>query len=94
MRLLFFLYTLPLFAQSPTAVKTWYNKTNESTYRFYEDRIIKEHFLTKKQDTFLLEPIPEDYPDYSAVWYSDALHLTSNRGGLIYRIEKRKNFTN
>ena len=56
MRLLFILFTLPLFAQSPTAVKTWYNKTNESTYRFYEDRIIKEHFLTKKRDTFLLEP--------------------------------------
>lgn len=90
MRLLLILFTLPLFAQSPTAVKTWYNKTNESTYRFYEDRIIEEHFLTKKRDTFLLEPIPEDYPDYSAVWYSDALHLTSNRGGLIYRIEKEK----
>ena len=49
MRLLLILFTLPLFAQSPTAVKTWYNKTNESTYRFYEDKIIKEHFLTKKR---------------------------------------------
>ena len=90
MRLLLILFTLPLFAQSPTAVKSWYNKANESTYRFYKDRIIKEHFLTKKRDTFQLEPIPEDYPYYTAVWYSNALHLTSNRGGLIYRIEKEK----
>ena len=90
MRLLLILFTLPLFAQSPTAVKAWYNKANESTYRFYKDRIIKEHFLTKKRDTFQLEPIPEDYPYYTAVWYSNALHLTSNRGGLIYRIEKEK----
>lgn len=90
MRLLLVLYTFPLLAQSPTAVKAWHNKTNESTYWFYEDRIIKEHFLTKKRDTFLLKPIPENYPDYLAVWYRSALHLTSNRGGLIYRIEKDK----
>ena len=90
MRLLLTLFTLSVFTQPHKVVKTWYNKSNESTYRFYKDRIIKEHFLTKKRDTFLLEPIPEDYPDYSAVWYSDALHLTSNRGGLIYRIEKGK----
>ena len=90
MRLLLTLFTIPFFAQSPSFVKTWYDKSNEATYRFYEDRIIKEDFLTKKRDTFLLDPMPKDYPDYSAIWYRGALHLTSNRGGLIYRIEKEK----
>ena len=89
MRLLFFtLLCVQTFAQAPTAIKTWYDQINQTTYTFYEDRVVKERFLNGKKETIFFNPIPIDYPDYSSIWYDDALHLTSNRGGLVYRVEK------
>ena len=89
MRLLFFiLFSTQTFAQAQIAIKTRYDKINETTYTFYEDQLIKAQFLNNKKDTILFNPIPIDYPDYSSIWFDDALHLTSNQGGLIYRVEK------
>jgi len=89
MRLLFFtLLCVQTFAQAPTAIKTWYDQINQMTYTFYEDRVVKERFLNGKKETIFFNPIPIDYPDYSSIWFDDVLHLTSNRGGLVYRVEK------
>ena len=89
MRLLFFiLLSFQVFAQSQKVIKTWYDQVNQTTYTFYDDQIIKEPFFKKKRDTIFLNPTPIDYPDYSSIWYDDALHLTSNLGGLVYRVEK------
>jgi hypothetical protein len=89
MRLLsIILFSSLIFAQPQIAIKTWYDKTNETTYTFYEDQIVKEQSFNSIKDTVLLNPIPIDYPDYSSIWYDGALHLTSKRGGLVYRVEK------
>lgn len=89
MRLLFFiLFCARISAQPQPVEKIWYDKTNETAYKFYENRIVKEQFINNKKDTLLFNTIPIDYPDYSSIWYEDALHLTSNKGGLIYRVEK------
>lgn len=89
MRLLFFiLFSTQTFAQPQKAIKTWYDQINETTYTFYDDQVVKELFLNSKKDTIFFNPIPADYPDYNSIWYDDALHLTSNRGGLVYRVEK------
>ena len=89
MRLLIIaLFSTQIFAQSQKANKIWYDKINETTYTFYDDQIVKEPFFNSKKDTIFFNPTPIDYPDYSSIWYDDALHLTSNRGGLVYRVEK------
>ena len=89
MRLLsIILFSSLIFAQPQIAIKTWYDKINETTYTFYEDQIVKEQSFNSIKDTVLLNPIPIDYPAYSSIWYDGALHLTSERGGLVYRVEK------
>ena len=89
MRLLIIaLFSIQTFAQSQKANKIWYDKINETTYTFYDDQVVKEPFFNSKKDTIFFNPTPIDYPDYSSIWYDDALHLTSNRGGLVYRVEK------
>ena len=89
MRLLFFiLLSAQTFAQPQIAIKTWYDKINETTYTFYEDHVVREPFLNNKKAKIFFNPIPIDYPDYSSIWYDGALHLTSKRGGLVYRVEK------
>lgn len=89
MRLLsIILFSSLIFAQPQIAIKTWYDKINETTYTFYEDQIVKEQSFNNIKDTVLLNPIPIDYPAYSSIWYDGALHLTSERGGLVYRVEK------
>ena len=37
--------------------------------------------------TIKLNPVPEDYPLYDPIWYNNQLHLLSQRGGLLYRVE-------
>jgi hypothetical protein len=89
MRLLIIaVFSTQTFAQPQTSIKIWHDKINETTYTFYEDQVVKESFLNSKKDTIFFNPIPADYPYYSPIWYNDALHLTSNRGGLVYRVEK------
>ena len=82
------LFSTQILAQSQKAIKIWYDKINETTYTFYDDQVVKEPFFNSKKDTIFFNPTPIDYPDYSSIWYDDALHLTSNRGGLVYRVEK------
>ena len=87
MRLLsIILFWTQTFSQSQTAIRTWYDKINETTYSLYEDQIVNEPFVKGIKDTIFFNPTPIDYPDYSCIWYDDALHLTSNRGGLVYRV--------
>ena len=89
MRLLIIaLFSTQIFAQSQKANKIWYDKINQTTYTFYEDHVVREPFLNNKKDKIFFNPIPIDYPDYSSIWYDGALHLTSKRGGLVYRVEK------
>jgi hypothetical protein len=89
MRLLFFiLFSTQTFAQSQKVVKTWYDQINQTTYTFYEDHVVKDPILNNKKHQIFFNPIPSDYPDYSPIWYDDALHLTSNQGGLVYLVEK------
>lgn len=86
--LLIILFWTQTFSQSQIAIKTWYDKVNETTYTLYDDQIVNEPFVNGIKDTIFFNPTPIDYPDYSCIWYDDALHLTSNRGGLVYRVEK------
>ena len=59
MRLLFTIFScFQISAQPQIAIKTWYNKVNESVYVFYADRIVKEGFTNKDKDTIFLNPIP------------------------------------
>ena len=89
MRLLIIaLFSTQTFAQFQKAYIIWYDKINETTFTFYDDQVVKELFFNSKKDTIFFNPTPIDYPDYSSIWYDDALHLTSNRGGLVYRVEK------
>lgn len=86
--LIFILFSTQIFAQSQKAIKTWYDQINQTTYAFYDDHVVKKPFFNNKIDTIFFNPFPIDYPDYSPIWYDDALHMTSNRGGLVYRVEK------
>ena len=89
MRLLFFiLFCVRISGQPQPVVKIWYDNVNETVYKFYENRIVKEQFKINEKDTIFFKTIPIDYPDYSSIWYDGALHLTSNKGGLVYRVEK------
>jgi len=86
--LIFILFSSQIFAQPQKAINTWFDQINQTTYTYYDDHVIKKPFFNNKIDTIFFNPAPIDYPDYSSIWYDDALHLTSNRGGLVYRVEK------
>jgi len=86
--LIFILFSSQVFAQPQKAINTWFDQINQTTYTYYDDHVIKKPFFNNKIDTIFFNPAPIDYPDYSSIWYDDALHLTSNRGGLVYRVEK------
>ena len=86
--LIFILLSTQIFAQSKKAIKTWYDQINETTYTFYDSHVVKKPFFNNKIDSIFFNPFPIDYPDYSLIWYDDALHMTSNLGGLVYRVEK------
>ena len=86
--LIFILLSTQIFAQPQKAIKSWYDQINQTTYTFYDSYVVKKPFLSDKNDTILFKPAPIDYPDYIPIWYNDALHMTSSRGGLIYRVEK------
>lgn len=42
----------------------------------------------ERKQTLMLNPVPKDYPHYSPIWYQNGLHLLSEKGGLLYRVEK------
>ena len=86
--LIFILYSTQIFAQPPKEIKTWYDKFNQTTYTFYAGHVVKKPFFNNNIDTIFFNPAPIDYPDYSSIWYDNALHMTSNQGGLVYRVEK------
>ena len=90
--LIFILFSTQIFAQPQKAIKTWYNQIKQTTYAFYEDYVVKKPFLNNKIDTIFFNPTPIDYPDYSSIWYDDALHMTSNKEGWYTGLKKTQRF--
>lgn len=68
-------------------IKTFFSKENNFLYSFYEKDIIAKTLHGEASQTIRLNPIPKDYPDYDPIWYQNQLHLLSQRGGLLYRVE-------
>ena len=56
-------------------------------YRFFEKEITVRALHGGAPQTIKLHPIPVDYPNYNPIWYQNQLHLLSQRGGLLYRVE-------
>ena len=69
-------------------IKTFFSKQNNSLYSFYEKDIIAKTLHGEAPLTIRLNPLPKDYPAYDPIWYQNQLHLLSQRGGLLYRVEK------
>ncbi|MBT6251694.1 MAG: hypothetical protein HOI84_00155, partial [Flavobacteriaceae bacterium] len=89
MRLLFTaVFAINLWAQPQSLHKTWYNKAESSIYFFYNDYLVKQEISSGALDTLFLNPVPKDYPNYTPIWYDNAVHLTDRAGGWVYRLEK------
>ena len=81
---------LIVFSQSisqENPIKTFYSNDNNSLYSFYEKDIIAKTLYGEALQTIKLNPVPKDYPNYDPIWYQNQLHLLSQRGGLLYRVE-------
>ena len=68
-------------------IKTFFNKDTNALYSFFGEQITKKNLYGDAEQTIKLNPIPENYPDYTPIWYQNNLHLISKRGGLLYRVE-------
>ncbi len=85
-----YLFSLIVFYQAISQekpIKTFYSKDNNSLYSFYETDITVKNLHEGVLNTIKLHPLPKDYPDYDPIWYQNQLHLLSQRGGLLYRVE-------
>ena len=68
-------------------IKTFYSSGNNSLYSLYNEQITKKEVHRQTEITIKLNPVPKDYPNYNPIWYNNQLHLLSQRGGLLYRVE-------
>lgn len=68
-------------------IKTFFSQESNSHYTFFNEQIIKKGLYEDTRQTIKLNPVPKDYPDYDPIWYQNQLHLLSQRGGLLYRVE-------
>ena len=68
-------------------IKTFFSQESRSHYSFFNEQIIKKDLYGNTRQTIKLNPAPKDYPDYDPIWYQNQLHLLSQRGGLLYRVE-------
>ena len=68
-------------------IKTFFSKENNFLYSFYEKNITVMNLHGGALQDIKLHPIPEGYQDYNPIWYKNQLHLLSQRGGLLYRVE-------
>ena len=85
-----YLVSLIVFCQAISQqkpIKTFYSKDNNSLYSFYKKDITVMKLHGGAPQDIKLHPIPEGYPDYNPIWYKNQLHLLSQRGGLLYRVE-------
>lgn len=57
-------------------------------YSLFNEQITKKGLHQEPVQTIKLNPVPKDYPNYNPIWYNNQLHLLSQRGGLLYRVEK------
>ena len=65
----------------------FFSEENNALYSLYSKQITKKHLYGDTEHTITLNPVPKDYPDYAPIWYQNQLHLLSERGGLLYRVE-------
>ena len=68
-------------------IKTFFSQESNSHYSFFNEQIIKKDLYGNTRQTIKLNPVPKEYPDYDPIWYQNKLHLLSQRGGLLYRVE-------
>ena len=68
-------------------IKTFFCPDDNSLYSFYDEHITKKELYGDTVQTIKLNPIPNDHPHYNPIWYQNQLHLLSQRGGLLYRVE-------
>ena len=83
----FFLIVFSQVISQEKPIKTFFSKENNSLYSFYEKDIIVKTLQGPAPLTIKLNPVPKDYPAYDPIWYQNQLHLLSQRGGLLYRVE-------
>ena len=86
-----YLVSLIVFSQAISQekpIKTFYSKDNTSLYSLYEKHITVNKLHERVLQEIKLHPIPEGYPNYNPIWYQNQLHLLSQRGGLLYRVQK------
>ena len=65
----------------------FFSEHNNALYSLYSKQILKKDLYGHTTQTLTLNPIPEDYPAYNPIWYQNQLHLLSQRGGLLYRVD-------
>ena len=85
-----YVFSLIVFYQALSQekpIKTFFSQENNSHYTFFNEQIIKKELFSDTSQTIKLNPVPKDYPDYDPIWYQNKLHLLSQRGGLLYRVE-------
>ena len=85
-----YVFSLIVFYQALSQekpIKTFFSQENNSHYTFFNEQIIKKELFSETSQTIKLNPVPKDYPDYDPIWYQNQLHLLSQRGGLLYRVE-------
>ena len=85
-----YVFSLIVFSQvisQEKPIKTFFSQENNSHYTFFNEQIIKKELFSDTSQTIKLNPVPKDYPDYDPIWYQNKLHLLSQRGGLLYRVE-------
>ena len=85
-----YVFSLIVFYQALSQekpIKTFFSQENNSHYTFFNEQIIKKELFSETSQTIKLNPVPKDYPDYDPIWYQNKLHLLSQRGGLLYRVE-------
>ena len=68
-------------------IKLFFSEENNSLYSLYNEQILKKELYRDTEQTLTLNPLPEDYPAYTPIWYQNQLHLLSQMGGLLYRVE-------
>ena len=69
------------------SIKLFFSEDNNSLYSLYNEQILKKELYGDTEQTLILNPLPEDYPEYNPIWYQNQLHLLSQKGGLLYRVE-------
>ena len=83
---LFFLFFAKLYhSRNQSKLSTTRAITHCTAYSM--NRLQKKDLHQEPVQTIKLNPVPQDYPHYNPIWYNNQLHLLSQRGGLLYRVD-------